>query len=86
MFRIGMQIGTGIPHVPPRVKFRAISIHSNHSGKFWPNSSRDVNFGRYWIWLVIIKNKKNKKKKVIFGSSFDDEFDHSLMDDDEEEE
>ena len=76
-----MQTGTGIPHVPPRVKFRAVSVHSSHSGKFRPNSERDVNFGRYWIWPVI----KEKKKRVIFGSYFDDKFDLSLIDDEEEE-
>ena len=34
IFRTGMQTGTGIPHVLPRVKFRAVSVHSGHSGQF----------------------------------------------------
>ena len=69
-----MQTGIGIPHIPPRVKFQAILVHSG----------RDANFGRYRIWPII--NFFFFFFKVLFGSSFDDEFDPSLMDDDEEEE
>ena len=56
------------------VPFWSISVIPTNFGRY-------VNFGRYWIWPVILK-----KKKVIFGSSFDNEFDPFLMDDDEEEE
>ena len=75
-----MQTGTGIPHVPPRVKFRAVSVHS---GQFRPIStemqiSASIGFGLLLTFFFFFK--------VLFGSSFDDEFDPSLMDDDEEEE
>ena len=52
-----MQTSTGIPHVPPGSNFRpfrSIPVIPENSGQIPTNSSRDVNFGRYWIWPIII--------------------------------
>ena len=61
IFRIGMQIGTRITYVPPRVRFQPIS---GHSGQFRP---------RWGFWLVLdfayLKKEKKKKKKNLKHSS-----------------
>ena len=61
IFRTGIQTGTKISHVPSRVRFRVVSGHSSHSGKFWPISAEmqiPVGIG----FSLILKKKKKKVK------------------------
>ena len=62
IFRTGIQTGTKISHVPSRVRFRVISGHSSHSGKFWPIlAEMQIPVG---IGFSLILKKKKKKLKV----------------------
>ena len=65
IFRTGLQTGTRIPHVPPRVRFWAVL---SHSGQFQPIPaemwiSASTGFGL----LLILKKKKKKRKKKVKG-------------------
>ena len=59
IFCTGMQTGTGIPQVPPWVKFRAILVHFGHSSQFRP-------ICKFWPVLDLACYLK-KKKKLYLG-------------------
>ena len=80
IFHTGTQTGTRIPHVPPWVKFRAVSGHSSHSGQFRPIPtemwiSASIGFGLLFKKIYIYSKRSNnavldftKKPNPIFYS------------------
>ena len=62
IFRTGKQTGTRIPHVPPRVKFRAVLGHSIHSRQFrLISANMQISAGTGFSLLLKLKKKKKKQ-------------------------